>query len=144
MDTKKVNNLVIISDLHCGCQFGLCPPCGMTLDGGGTYEPSQLQKETWKVWEIFWNKWIPEVAHNEPFALLINGDMIDGKHHNAVTQISQNLSDQSKLACSVLQPIIDKVAGASLIVSGDHHLLDLGEYEGIRILSAAEFVAGFA
>jgi putative PIN family toxin of toxin-antitoxin system len=35
------------------------------------------------------------------------------------------------------------VAGASLIVSGDHHLLDLGEYEGIQILSAAEFVARF-
>ena len=36
------------------------------------------------------------------------------------------------------------VAGASLIVSGDHHLLDLGEYGGIRVLSAAEFVACFA
>jgi putative PIN family toxin of toxin-antitoxin system len=33
---------------------------------------------------------------------------------------------------------------ASLIVSGDHHLLELEEYEGIRILSAAEFVARFA
>ena len=35
-------------------------------------------------------------------------------------------------------------AGASLIVSGDHHLLGLGEYEGVRVLSAAEFVARFA
>lgn len=35
------------------------------------------------------------------------------------------------------------VAGAALIVSGDHHLLDLGEYEGIQVLSAAEFVARF-
>ncbi|MBC8447086.1 MAG: putative toxin-antitoxin system toxin component, PIN family [Chloroflexi bacterium] len=34
-------------------------------------------------------------------------------------------------------------AGASLIVTGDHHLLDLGEYEGVRVLSAAEFVARF-
>ena len=35
-------------------------------------------------------------------------------------------------------------ANASLIVSGDHHLLELEEYEGIRILSAAEFVARFS
>jgi len=28
-------------------------------------------------------------------------------------------------------------------IAGDHHLLDLGKYEGIRILSAAEFVALF-
>jgi predicted nucleic acid-binding protein len=31
-----------------------------------------------------------------------------------------------------------------LIVSGDHHLLNLGEYEGVRVITAAEFVARFA
>jgi len=36
------------------------------------------------------------------------------------------------------------VAGAGMIVSGDHHLLDLGEYEGIPILPAAEFLAQFS
>jgi putative PIN family toxin of toxin-antitoxin system len=36
------------------------------------------------------------------------------------------------------------VAGAPLIVSGDHHLLELGECEGVHVLSAAEFVARFA
>jgi putative PIN family toxin of toxin-antitoxin system len=35
-------------------------------------------------------------------------------------------------------------ASAALIVSGDHHLLELEEYEGIHILSAAEFVARFS
>lgn len=34
-------------------------------------------------------------------------------------------------------------AGAEVVVSGDHHLLDIGEYEGISILSAAEFLAQF-
>lgn len=35
------------------------------------------------------------------------------------------------------------VADAAAIVSGDHHLLDLGNYGGIPILSAAGFVARF-
>jgi putative PIN family toxin of toxin-antitoxin system len=35
------------------------------------------------------------------------------------------------------------VAGAALIVSGDHHLLNLGEYQGIHVITAAEFVARF-
>ncbi|MBI2877210.1 MAG: hypothetical protein HYY20_10040 [Candidatus Tectomicrobia bacterium] len=35
------------------------------------------------------------------------------------------------------------VAGASRIVSGDQHLLALGQYEGIHILSAAEFITHF-
>jgi putative PIN family toxin of toxin-antitoxin system len=36
-----------------------------------------------------------------------------------------------------------QTAGATVIVSGDRHLLNLGQYEGIVILSPAEFVARF-
>jgi putative PIN family toxin of toxin-antitoxin system len=36
------------------------------------------------------------------------------------------------------------VAKASVIVSGDHHLLELGKYEGIPVLSAAEFLGRYA
>ena len=36
------------------------------------------------------------------------------------------------------------VAGATAVVSGDHHLLELGSYEGIAMLSAAAFLARFA
>jgi predicted nucleic acid-binding protein len=36
------------------------------------------------------------------------------------------------------------VAGASAVVSGDHHRLEPGSYQGIPILSAAEFIARFA
>jgi putative PIN family toxin of toxin-antitoxin system len=51
--------------------------------------------------------------------------------------IADDPDDDKFIECALL-------AGASLIVSGDHHLLDLGEYEGVCILSAAEFVARFA
>jgi putative PIN family toxin of toxin-antitoxin system len=35
-------------------------------------------------------------------------------------------------------------AGAGVIVSGDHHLFDIGEYERVCILSAADFVARYS
>lgn len=35
------------------------------------------------------------------------------------------------------------VGHVAAIVSGDHHLLDLGKYEGIPILSASDFLANF-
>lgn len=35
-------------------------------------------------------------------------------------------------------------AGAPVIVSGDHHLLDIGAYKGVCVLSAADFVARYA
>lgn len=34
--------------------------------------------------------------------------------------------------------------GAELIVSGDHHLLDLGAYHGVRIIRPADFLAQLA
>jgi len=33
----SVNNVIVVSDLHCGCRLGLCPP-RIHMDGGGTYE----------------------------------------------------------------------------------------------------------
>jgi putative PIN family toxin of toxin-antitoxin system len=44
--------------------------------------------------------------------------------------------DDKFLECALL-------AGATVVVSGDHHLLELGECEGIPIVSAAEFLARF-
>ncbi len=32
------------------------------------------------------------------------------------------------------------VSGASMIVSGDSHLLDLGEYQGVKVLSPGDFL----
>lgn len=106
MKNSTVKNIVVISDTHFGCQLGLCPP-SVTLDSGGNYKHSALQKKVWQMWTEFWNKWIPQVTKGEDFILVHNGDAIDGKHHNAVTQITQNLHDQRKIAYEVLKPVID-------------------------------------
>jgi len=65
-------------------------------------------------------------------------------------RISENVEITGDLYAVAKDPDDDKfvecalLAGASVIVSGDHHLLELGEHEGIQILSAAEFIARFA
>jgi putative PIN family toxin of toxin-antitoxin system len=48
--------------------------------------------------------------------------------------IAQDTDDDKFLACAV-------AGGADAIVSGDRHLLALGEYEGIPILRPAAFLA---
>lgn len=50
--------------------------------------------------------------------------------------VAADPDDDKFIECAV-------VAGASVIVSGDHHLLDLGKYGDIQILTAAEFLARF-
>ena len=47
--------------------------------------------------------------------------------------IPQDPEDEKFLACAV-------DAGADLIVSGDRHLLDLGEHRGIPIITVREFI----
>ena len=51
--------------------------------------------------------------------------------------VADDPDDDKFIECAV-------VAGASVVVSGDHHLLEVGKYEGIPVLSAAEFLARFA
>lgn len=105
--TTGVNNLIVVSDTHCGCRLGLCPP-SVKLDDGGTYEPSKFQKKLWAIWREFWDVWVPEVTRGEPYDIVHNGDAIDGVHHRATTQISHNIQDQILVAYAALLPEADK------------------------------------
>lgn len=96
-----IKNIIVVSDTHCGCRLGLCPP-KMRLDDGGEYEHSKLQAKTWQMWLEFWHKWVPQVTKGEKFIVVHNGDIIDGVHHQAVTQISHNLEDQMSIAREVM------------------------------------------
>ena len=109
---KKVNNLVVISDLHCGCQLGLCPPEGARLDEGGTYKPNRIQLKVWQHWRDFWDRWVPQVTKGEPYAILINGDVIDNEHHKSTHQWSHNPVDQRRCAEDILAPQIAKCVAA--------------------------------
>ena len=103
---NQIRNIVTISDTHFGCQLAVCPR-KFKLDGAGYYYPSRLQKQLLKMWEYFWKEFVPHVTDNEKFILVHNGDIIDGIHHNSVTQISQNLKDQRNMAIEMLMPVID-------------------------------------
>jgi putative PIN family toxin of toxin-antitoxin system len=51
----------------------------------------------------------------------------------SLSVVRQDPDDDKVIACAV-------DGGASYIVSGDPHLLDMREYEGIRIVSPADFL----
>ena len=101
--------VVVISDLHAGCQMALCPLSGARLDGGGLYVPKGAQAALWPVWIEFW-QWVEQVTDGQPYDLVVNGDAIDGVHHGSTTQISHNLGDQEVLACDILRERVAKAA----------------------------------
>ena len=108
---RKLNNLVVVSDIHCGCRLGLLHPDGIKLDDGGLYQPSEFQILLWDYWREFWDKWVPNATRNEPYAVCFNGDALDGVHHKATHQISHNLSDQAAIAEQILAPIVKLCKG---------------------------------
>lgn len=113
-----VRTVVVISDTHFGCRLSLCPPQGMKLDDGGSATPSQLQSKVWGMWCHFWNEWVPEVTRGEPFAVVHNGDCIDGVHHGATTQMSHNLLDQESLAILCLNQVVQACEGRYYHIRG--------------------------
>ena len=127
--TTKLNNLIVVSDLHCGCRLGLCPP-EVQLDDGATYKHTPIQADIWRRWKEFWDKWVPQVTRNEPFVVVLNGDAIDGKHHRAVTQVSQNLTDQARIARQILQPVVENCRGRYFHIRGtEAHVGPSGQEE---------------
>jgi hypothetical protein len=127
--TEEVRNLVVISDLHCGCRLGLCPPEPVVLDDGGTYKHSRLQAKVWGMWEEFWGEWVPAATKGEPYAVVVNGDAMDGVHHRSVTQVSQNLVDQLRIAELVLAPIVERAVAYYHIRGTEAHVGPSGQYE---------------
>lgn len=114
-------NLIVVSDTHCGCRLGLCPPGPIPLDDGGVYTASLFQQKMWNLWTEFWGTWVPLATHGEPYDIVHNGDAIDGVHHGATTQISQNIQDQIHIAIAALRPQVlaaERSGGAYYHVRG--------------------------
>ncbi len=102
------HNLVVIGDTHAGCPVALLPPSGIRLDGGTHVRPSKFQAAIWKLWEYFWDEWVPRATRGEPFDVLHLGDAVDGKPHGSISQITHNLNDQVRIAIEVLKPYVSR------------------------------------
>jgi hypothetical protein len=106
---SPVRSLVVVSDTHCGCRLALYnPQVPLRLDDGGFYRPSEFQDQIWALWRTFWDEWVPTVTRGEPYDIVHNGDVIEGVHHHATTQISHNILDQKRIALAAIKPEIDR------------------------------------
>ena len=113
--------VIIVSDLHIGSHSGLCPVEGIHLDGGGSYEPSKHQAEVWSCWRHFWDSWVPAITKLATVtAVVINGDTIDGNHHEVVDIIS-NVQNQEAAAYDILKPIRERYPNFYLVRGTEAH-----------------------
>lgn len=132
--------MVVISDTHVGCRLGLMHPDGAKLDSGGPVEPSLLQRRVWSMWEEFWGEWVPRVTHGEPYAVVHNGDAIDGVHHNSTTQWSHNLADQSRHARRILEDVVQACEGRYYHIRGTEAHVGKSGVEEERLAEALKAI----
>lgn len=129
----RAENIIVIADMHIGCRYGLCCPPSVykpKMDDG-YYVYSDGQKKVWTMWRYFWDRWIPKVTKEEPFILVVNGDGLEGVHHNAKTPITTRHDEQINLAYNILAPIVDKSEKFFWIRGTEAHSGPSGEMENM-------------
>lgn len=100
--------IITISDTHIGSYFGLCPGDGLRLDNGAMQAPSIYQQYLIECWAHFWGDFVPRVTKRcKNISVVVNGDAIDGNHHEAVDLVS-NVQSQERAVVEIFKPIAKK------------------------------------
>lgn len=111
-----IKKIVVLSDLHCGSAVGLLPPALAETEDTLALRQNKVQEWLWRCWSDFTNRWLPIVLGGDPYALVVNGDLIDGVHHGT-TQVIPDVVVQAKIARSLLTPLAF-AAKATYVVRG--------------------------
>lgn len=120
-----VKLLVDVSDLHCGSRVGLMPP-EVLLDDGNviTHGENKVQIFLWEKWLLFWQM-VAEIVKDDPFILLINGDIIEGIHHGSQDVVASKKREHSRIAQEVIRPIAARAFDTLLIKGTECHVGDV-------------------
>jgi hypothetical protein len=96
--------LFVLSDIHAGSTVGLCPPNFKTTEENEIVLNGP-QRFLYECWEHMKNQWLPSIVRNDEWALVLNGDMIEGTHHKTKQVISPDRRDHVNAAVALLQPL---------------------------------------
>ena len=119
---KRVTDLVVISDTHCGCKMGLMAPSGAKHDEQNAVTPNRMQMVMWRWWEEFWEVWVPRVTEGRPYVVVHNGDCVDGIHHRSTTQWSSESKDHCDAFIDIMRPRLSMAAGYFHIRGTEAHV----------------------
>ena len=117
---RPIRKVCIISDTHIGSTKGLLNPGFTTLEGN-EIKLNAMQEWLWLCWEKA-NSFIDEQVGDEPFALVVNGDVIEGIHHGTKEIWSPEVTDQRNAAVEILKPLVAKAAASFLVRGTECHV----------------------
>lgn len=127
--SKLCRTVVVLADIHAGSSKGLLPPEFINL------EDIAIPQNPMQVW--LWECWIRtlgsvnEIMNGDPYALVLNGDMIEGVHHGTKEIISPEVGDHKRAAVQILKPLSDGAVKTFVVRGTECHV-------GTQELSIAE------
>lgn len=106
----KLGPLVVaFSDLHVGSTVALCPPNGIALEDGGRYQPNRAQQWIWDKWLEFWSI-VKRERKRRPVVAIMNGEFIDGKHHDSTQLVSASPEVMASAVFDVMVPVMTAIS----------------------------------
>lgn len=125
--------VVTLSDLHVGSTVGIMPPV-LTSGEGNEINANPVQQWFWHCW-LEAAEWIKQLAGDDPFLLVLNGDLIDGNHHQTTQILTPDAGEQPGWALEVLQPVTSQAAKIAVVSGTESHVRNAERYIG-RALGA--------
>lgn len=120
--------LVVLSDLHCGSDVGLLPKKVILDDGQELgYGINKWQEWLWTEW-LKMEKWVDEVSGDEPYDLLLNGDLVENFHHRSDEIVSVKIVEHCRIAIEALQKVVGGAARVHCTRGTESHTLRMEEY----------------
>lgn len=114
-----VDYVVVVSDQHCGSSYGLMPS-EYTTHEGQDVRPNVLQKWLLSCWLDFWTFAYRRMGKSK-WALILNGDIIEGVHHNSLEVISSEKRDHVGMALDLLTPLMERADYIAVIEGTECH-----------------------
>ena len=96
---KSSKSVLFLGDLHCGSAYALCSKNPTIGDTGGEWKPNRLQTKLYDIWT-----WMKDSLTQKPYAVILNGDLIDGANAKQIGQQSwtTDINDQIKDAYNLI------------------------------------------
>src|SRR5690606_19020550 len=91
--------VAVVGDTHAGSTVAVCPPV-IDLDDGGQYAASKAQRWLWQCWGDYWDR--VDRERGDRLIVVLNGDLIDGDHHNTSQIASRNPNAQAAALDAIL------------------------------------------
>jgi len=119
--------IVCIGDLHSGGTTAIMPP-SFTTEDGLKVKPSRWQSWLWECFQDFCG--IVKIASRAaPVFAIIDGDIIEGNHHNTTQLITADETSQTNLAIDTLEPLMQHVTGCAFVRGTPAHAGQASKYE---------------